>query len=199
MCLSVCPSVLYLLLDHWMDRNETLRGLRHQPLDGYYILKTYCYHVNFRAIFEEEKKHESRLKLIAHILIWHRRHRDLPPTSLSISYLPSTSYLLPPTFLSISYLPLLSLTSYLLFYLLPLLLSPFLPLASYLPFYLLSLFLPPTFLSTCRDHNYVICGGGRYMWKSNHVAWKHVVGNREMGEEKQVFRLIGRTEARSKQ
>ena len=37
------------------------------------------------------------------------------------------------------------------------------------------------------------------MWKSNHVAWNHVVGNREMGEETQVLRLIGQTEARSKQ
>ena len=47
----------------------------------------------------------------------------------------------------------------------------------------------------CRDHNYVICGCGR--WKSNHVAWNHVVGNIEMGEETLVLRLIGQTEARS--
>ena len=49
-CLSVClsvrlfvrPFVFYLLLHLWMDQNEIIRDRRHHPLDGYYILKTYC-------------------------------------------------------------------------------------------------------------------------------------------------------------
>ena len=52
-CLSVRPSVFYVLLDDWRDRNEMVRARRHQPLDGYYILKTYCYCVNFKVICEK--------------------------------------------------------------------------------------------------------------------------------------------------
>ena len=49
----VCLSVFYLLLDHWRDRNEIFRGCRHQPLDSYYILRTYCYYLNFKVICEK--------------------------------------------------------------------------------------------------------------------------------------------------
>ena len=67
-CVSVCMcvglSVFYLLLDHWRKRNETFRGRRHQPLDGYYMLKAYCYYVNFKVICE---KPVPRLILVAYI------------------------------------------------------------------------------------------------------------------------------------
>ena len=48
---SVCKNVL---LDHRRNRNETFRvvGINH-PLDGYYILKTYCYYVSFKVICEK--------------------------------------------------------------------------------------------------------------------------------------------------
>ena len=99
------------------------------------------------------------------ILTFHRRHLDLPPTSLSTYYLqlpflPPTSYLQPPSLPPISnlpfyllpptsLLPLTSLsTSYLHFYRLP----PFLPPTSYLRFYLL----PPTFLSTSYLPSYLL-------------------------------------------
>ena len=36
-CMYVCLSVFYFLLDHWRDRNEIFRGRRLQPLDGYYV------------------------------------------------------------------------------------------------------------------------------------------------------------------
>ena len=117
-CLYVCLSVFYLLLDHWRDQNETFRGHKHQPLDGYYILKTYCYLINFKVICE---KPVSRLILVAHI------HTHLAQeTPSSTPYLPF--YLLPPFLPSTSLLP------------------PYLPhtslSTSYLPFYLL--FLPHT-------------------------------------------------------
>ena len=64
--LSVRPSVFYLLLNHMRDQNENFRGCRHQALDGYYILKTYCYKVNFKVICE---KPVPRLILVAHIQI----------------------------------------------------------------------------------------------------------------------------------
>ena len=185
-CPSVRPSVFYLLLDHWRDRNETFRGRRHQPLDGFYILKTYCCYVNFIIICE---KLSSRLYW-SHIFIltFHRRHLVLPPISLSTSlllppislstsylqppFLPPTSYLhppiIPPTSLSISYLLwyLLFDTSYFPFYLLPIsyllfyLLPPILPLTSlstsYLPFHLLPPFLPVTFLSDSHLPSYLL-------------------------------------------
>ena len=140
-CLSVCPSVrpsvLYLLLDHWRNRNEIFRGRRPQPLDSYYIVKTYCYYVNFKVICE---KPVSCLILVAHIHTYLAQETLWPTslTSLSTFYLPF--YLLP------SFLPP---TAYLPFYLLPPFLPP-IPLlpptslsTSHLPFYLLPPFLPP--------------------------------------------------------
>ena len=141
----MCQSIFYLLLDHWRDRNEIFRDRRHQPLDGYYILKTYCYYVNLKVICE---KPVSRLIMVAHIYTYLAQ----VPTSLTTSYFPF--YLLPP------FLPTTSIsTSYFPFYLLP----PFLPTTSistsYFPFYLLpptsltasylflTSFLPPTSLS----------------------------------------------------
>ena len=162
-CLSVCLSVFY-LLDHWRDRNETFRGCRHQPLNGYYVLETYCCYVNFKVICE--KKTVSRLMLVAHIHIYPAQETTpllpptsyipfyllppcLPPISLSTSYLPF--YLLPSFLSPTSDLPFYLLPiSYLPFYLLPLCLSPASLSISYLPFYLLTisyllpLFLPPT-------------------------------------------------------
>ena len=63
------PNCVYLLLDHRRDRNEAFRGRRHQTLDGYYILKTYCYYVFFKVICE---KPVPRLIMVAHI------HTSLP-------------------------------------------------------------------------------------------------------------------------
>ena len=62
--MCVCTSVFCLLLDHWRDQNEIFRDSRHQFLDGYYILKTYCYYVIFKVICE---KPVSRLILVAHM------------------------------------------------------------------------------------------------------------------------------------
>ena len=164
MCLSVRPYVFYLLLDHWRDRNETFMVRRHKALDCYYILKTFCYWVNFKVIWE---KLSHCLILVAHIhtylsqeTAWPTSYLPfylLPPASLSTSYLQPPflppNYYLQPSFLpSTSYLPfyLLLSTSYLLPLFLPptfYLLSPFLPSTSlstsYLPFYLLPPFLPP--------------------------------------------------------
>ena len=122
-CLSVCLSVFY-LLDHWRDRNEIFRSCRHQPLDNYYILKTYCYYLDFKVICENPV---SRLILVTHIHTYVAQEKPW-----LTSYL--TFYLLPPFLLPTSFA-----TSYLNFYLLP-------P-TSYLPLTSLSTpYLPPTSL-----------------------------------------------------
>ena len=88
-CLSIYLSVFYLLLEHWRNRNETSSGRRHQPLDGYYISKTYCYYANFKVICE---KPVPRLILVVHIhTSFHKKHRDLFPTFSFTSYLSPTS------------------------------------------------------------------------------------------------------------
>ena len=97
-CLSVCPSVFNLLLDYWRDRNETFRSRRHQTLDGYYIIKTYCYYVNSKVICI---KPVFPLILVAHI---HTCTEDTLTSYLPFYLLP-TSHLLLPTSLSNSYLP----------------------------------------------------------------------------------------------
>ena len=117
------------------------------------------------------------------ILTWHRRRSDLPSTSFSNSYLPSTSYLpfyllpqfLPPTSLSTSYLP---------FYILPpfltpnYLLPPFLPPISYLPStflftsYLLPPFLPPLLITQYPSFDGCNCLGTiRQLPKLKRAVW----------------------------
>ena len=55
------------------------------------------------------------------------------------------------------------------------------------------------FLLTRRDHNYMIFEGGGYMWKSNHVAWNHVVRKCRDWRGNQILRFMGQSVARSKQ
>ena len=162
-CLSVClsirpsvtpsvrPSVFYLLLDHRRDRNGIFRDRKHQALDGYYILKTYCYNLNFKVICENSV---SRLILVAHIHTYVAQETPWPTSYLSFyPYLQPPTYFLPPTSLSTSSLPFYRLppflppTSYLQS---PIsnLLPPFLPPSSLSTFYLLPPFLPSTSLST---------------------------------------------------
>ena len=142
LCMCVCLSVFYLLLDHWKDRNETVRDRRHQPLDGYYILKnTYCYYLSYlwkTCISLNSGRTYPYLSGTG----------DLPPTSYLSFYLLPTSYL--PFYLISPFLShtLIS-TSYLFFYLL----SPTSFSTSYLlpPIYLLPPFLPP--ISLCKKQN----------------------------------------------